>query len=196
MNIQDINDLDLSNIGSWPMVAKIVVIVLVCAVIAGAAFYFDTMPQLELRDKLVADEEKQMTILKIRAGKAANLTALKALLKQMKRDYKKMRLRLPTKTQVAVLLEDISQKGLAAGLDFRLYDPLPEKAQEEFVEIPIKISVTGTYHQLGKFISDIAELPRIVTLHDISIKPVAKNSSNLIMTVLAKTYKYEDEKRN
>ena len=195
MNIQDINDLDLSNIGSWPLVAKIVVIVLVCAVIAGGAFYLDTMPQLEQRDKLVADEAKQMTILKIRAGKAANLLALKALLKQMERDYKKMRLRLPTKTQVAVLLEDISQKGLAAGLDFRLYDPQPEKAQEEFVEIPIKISVTGTYHQLGKFISDIAELPRIVTLHDINIKPLAK-SGTLIMNVLAKTYKYEDEKRN
>jgi len=196
MNIQDINELDLNNMGNWPLVAKAAVIVLFCAIIAGAAFYFDTMPQLEERDKLAAEEDKQLSIIKIRAAKAANLAALKSLLKQMERDYKKMRLRLPTKTQVAVLLEDISQKGRAAGLNFKLYDPLKENAQEEFVEIPIRIKVVGNYHQLGKFISDIAELPRIVTLHDINIKPVSKSNSMLTMTVLAKTYKYEDEKRN
>lgn len=192
MNLDDIRELDLSNIGGWPMAAKAVVIALVCAIIAGAAFYLDTMPQLETRDKLVTKEHEKVKVLKIRAGRAAELVHLKVLLKQMNRDFKKMRLRLPTDTQVAVLLENISQKGRAAGLEFKLYDPLKDIVQQDFVEIPIKIQVVGHYHQLGRFISEISELHRIVTLHDINIRPLKKMGSLLEMTVLAKTYKYQD----
>ena len=195
MNMQDLNDLDLSNIGSWPWAAKSVIILLLCAVIAGAGFYFDTLKQTEQRETLAKKEHQRLEILKIRAQKAAKLDAYKQQLAYMRRMYHKMRLRLPTKTQVAVLLEDISQKGRAAGLEFNLFDPQNEQKnpEDDFIELPIRIQVTGSYHQLGKFVSDLAELPRIVTLHNIEIKRNKQDSSELMMSVLAKTYKYEDK---
>ncbi len=195
MNIQDINELDLNNIGSWPIVAKSIIIAVCCAVIAGAGFYFDTMTQIEEREQLTKKEKQRIEILQIRARKASKLEAYVQQLAYMKRMYNKMRLRLPTKTQVAVLLEDISQKGRAVGLEFSLFDPQLEKKnpEDDFIELPIKIRVVGTYHQLGKFVSDLAELPRIVTLHNITILRTKKGSNMLQMTMLAKTYKYEDK---
>jgi len=195
MNIEDLNELDLNNIGSWPVAAKIVIISLVCAMIVGAAFYFDTLPQFEQRDSLNIKEKQRFEVLQIRAKKAAKLEAYIQQLAYMKSMYHKMRLRLPTKTQVAVLLEDISQKGRATGLEFKLFDPGQERKnpEDDFIELPIKIQVVGTYHQLGKFVSDLAEIPRIVTLHDITIVRTKKASNVLVMTMLAKTYKYEDK---
>ena len=194
MNLSQLDDLELSNIGNWPLIAQVVVIALSCALVAGLAVYFDTMPQLEAREKLELKETTDMNTLKARAAKASRLQELKKQLAYMQRAYKKMRQRLPTKKQVAALLTDISQKGRAAGLEFNLYDPKPEQAQKEFVQIPIGIQVTGTYHQLGKFVSDVAELPRIVTLHNIRIGKT-KTPGKLVMSVLARTYKYEDKRR-
>lgn len=196
MNLQDLNDLDLSNIGNWPWVAKIVIIFFACALIAGGVFYFDTMPQLEKREQLAKQEVQKFDILRIRAEKAAKLEAYKKQLAYMQGMYHKMRLRLPTKTQVAVLLEDISQKGRAAGLEFKLFDPQVERKNpgDDFIELPIQVQVVGNYHQLGQFVSDLAELPRIVTLHDINIVSGKNKAGVLHMSVLAKTYKYEEEK--
>jgi len=194
MNLDQLKDLDFENIGNWPMVVKAAVIALSCALVIGLVVYFDTLPQIEQREKLAKKEKNEMGKLQVRAAKASRLPELKKQLAYMQRAYKKMRQRLPTKKQVAALLVDISQKGRAAGLEFRLYDPQPEQTQKEFVQIPIAIQVTGTYHELGKFVSDVAELPRIVTLHNISISKAGKDGK-LQMSVLARTYKYEDKKR-
>lgn len=195
MNMQDLNDLDLSNIGSWPIAIKAVLVTLACALIVGAVFYFDTLKQIEKKEALVKKEKQRLEVLQIRASKAAKLDAYIQQLAYMKRMYHKMRLRLPTKTQVAILLEDISQKGRAAGLEFNLFDPQTERKnpEDEFIELPIKIQVVGSYHQLGKFVSDLAELPRIVTLHNISISRSKSKGNELLMSVVAKTYKYEDK---
>lgn len=195
MNLEDLNELDLSNIGDWPIIAKAVIVAIACAAIVGAAIYFDTMPQLDQREALAKKENKRMEILKIRAGKAAKLAAYKQQLAYMRRMYHKMRQRLPTKTQVAILLEDISQKGRKAGLEFRLFDPQKERKnpQDDFIELAIKIQVIGSYHQFGQFVSDLADMPRIVTLHNISINRSAA-PGKLFMSVVAKTYKYGDDK--
>ncbi len=197
MKLNDLNDLDLSNVGNWPLIAKIAVISLVCGLFSGGVFYFHTLNQMETRKNLAIEEQKQIAEVSRLAKKAALLDEYRKQLEEMQELYHKMRLRLPTKTQVAVLLEDISQKGRAAGLEFRSFDPQKEQRKDDFVELPIRIQVAGTYHELGAFVSDIAELPRIVTLHDISIVKDKDTTGNLFMTVLAKTYKYErDLKRS
>jgi len=194
MNLEQLKELEFDKIGNWPMVVQVAVIALSCAVVTGLVVYFDTLPQLETREKLEKKETLEIGKLQVKAAKASRLPELKKQLAYMQRAYKKMRERLPTKKQVAALLIDISQKGRAAGLEFRLYDPQNEEKQKEFVQIPIAIKVVGTYNELGKFVSDIAELPRIVTLHNIRISKVGK-SGKLQMSVLARTYKYEEKRR-
>ncbi len=194
MNLEQLKELEFDKIGNWPLIVQVAVIALSCAVVTGLVVYFDTLPQLETREKLEKKETNEVGKLQVRAAKASRLPELKKQLAYMQRAYKKMRERLPTKKQVAALLIDISQKGRAAGLEFRLYDPQSEEKQKEFVQIPIAIKVVGTYHELGKFVSDVAELPRIVTLHNIQISKIGK-SGKLLMSVLARTYKYEDKRR-
>lgn len=194
MNLEQLKELEFDKIGNWPLIVQVAVIALSCAVVTGLVVYFDTLPQLETREKLEKKETLEIGKLQVRAAKASRLLELKKQLAYMQRAYKKMRERLPTKKQVAALLIDISQKGRAAGLEFRLYDPQAEEKQKEFVQIPIAIRVVGTYHELGKFVSDVAELPRIVTLHNIQISKIGK-SGKLLMSVLARTYKYEDRRR-
>jgi len=194
MNLEQLKELEFDKIGNWPLVVQIAVIALSCAIVTGLAIYFDTLPQMEVRQDLTKKEKNEMGKLQIRAAKASRLPELKKQLAYMQGAYEKMRQRLPTKKQVAALLIDISQKGRAAGLEFRLYDPQAEQKQKEFVQIPIAIRVVGSYHQLGKFVSDVAELPRIVTLHNIHISKIGKDGK-LLMSVLARTYKYEVKKR-
>lgn len=194
MNLEQLKELEFDKIGNWPLIVQVAVIALSCVVVTGLVVYFDTLPQLETREKLEQKETNEIGKLQVRAAKASRLPELKKQLAYMQRAYRKMRERLPTKKQVAALLIDISQKGRAAGLEFRLYDPQSEQKQKEFVQIPIAIRVVGTYHELGKFVSDVAELPRIVTLHNIQISKIGKNGK-LLMSVLARTYKYEDKRR-
>jgi len=151
------------------------------------------MPDLELarkaeRDLMNTFDEKQR--------KAANVEAYKTQLKEMEKSFGAMLRQLPGKTEVPSLLVDISQVGLAAGLQEKLFQPAPEIRKDFYAELPIKIRLTGSYHQFGSFVSGIAALPRIVTLNDIQISPVdAKGGyDNLTMDVTAKTYRYiEDE---
>ncbi|VAW74768.1 hypothetical protein MNBD_GAMMA12-3388 [hydrothermal vent metagenome] len=194
MNLDQLKELEFDKIGNWPWIMKLAVITLSCAVVIGLVVYLDTLPQLENRETLEKKEKNELGKLQVRAAKASRLPELKKQLAYMQRAYKKMRERLPTKKQVAALLIDISQKGRAAGLEFRLYDPQSEQKQKEFVQIPIAIRVIGTYNELGKFVSDIAELPRIVTLHNIRISK-SGSKGKLQMSVLARTYKYEDKRR-
>lgn len=193
MNLSDLNDLDFSNVGGWPIAAKAVAIIFVCCLVAGGTVWLDTLKQQEELESIKAQEAKKKESLKIKARKAANRDQLKQQLEEMREDFKKLSRQLPNKTEVAALLVDISQTGLASGLEFELFKPDPEIRKDFYAELPIKIQVKGRYHEFGEFASGIAALPRIVTLHNINISPLGKDPDTLVMKATAKTYRYLDE---
>ena len=194
---EQLQNLDIKDVGNWPAVIKGGAIVILCLIVLGVGFWFDTRNQLtdleqdrKKEDALKADfVEKQ--------HKAANLAIYKQQMEEMKRSFGTMLRQLPSKTEIAELLVDISQTGLSNGLEFELFKPETEAPADFYAVLPIKIKVTGGYHEFGKFVSDVAVLPRIVTLHDIIITPSkdAKNNkdNDLVMEVTAKTYRYLEE---
>jgi len=187
----DLNDLDFSNIGSWPTAAKAIVIVLLFSLVSFGVYWFDTQDQLVRLEGLEKQEKTLKDRVNRRALRAANLDILKQQLVLMEKDFSKLRKQLPNKTEVAALLVDISQTGLSSGLEFELFKPEREIPKEFYAELPIKIRVTGSYHEFGEFVSGIAALPRIVTLHNITMKP--SKGTDMIMSATAKTYRYLEE---
>lgn len=194
--IDDLNNLDPNNPGVWPAPVKALVFAAVFAGVLFAGWKFDTTTQREELSGLEQKEKEQIEILDARQKKAANLNALKEQMKEMERSFGDMVKQLPNKTEVAGLLIDISQTGLAAGLEFKLFQPRGEEPKEFYAELPISISVVGNYHQFGEFISGIASLPRIVTTHDINVQPLSDGddaSPLLEMKAIAKTYRALEE---
>jgi len=187
----DINDLDLSSIGGWPMPVKAALIAVVCIIVLALGYFLDTQKQLEALERNRNDEIKLKKDFETKQAKAANLDAYKKQMEEMKRSFGAMLRQLPSKTEVEALLVDISQTGLASGIEFQLFKPEAERKIDFYAELPITIKMTGTYHEFGRFVSGIAALPRIVTLHNISIS--SDKSGSLSMNVLAKTYRYLDE---
>ena len=168
------------------------IVIIFLAVAIGGTYYFvykDQMPRLE-RAQLEEVTLKQGFEQKQR--KAANFDAYKRQLDEIESSFGTMLRQLPGKTEVPSLLVDISQTGLAAGLEEELFQPVGEVRKEFYAELPIRIRLVGSYHELGKFVSDIAALPRIVTLHDIDITQI-KDSSDLTLKVTAKTYRYLED---
>ncbi|MEO5574398.1 MAG: type 4a pilus biogenesis protein PilO [Gammaproteobacteria bacterium] len=192
MNFSDINDLDFKNIGGWPKPAKIGLVVILSIAILGAGYWFDTQHQLTELKAAEAKEQELKLSFESKQAKAVNLEGYTAQLQEMKKTFGAMLRQLPSKAEVADLLVDISQTGLASGLEFELFSPKTEVPKDFYAELPISIRVTGGYHQLGTFVSGVAALPRIVTLHDASIIHPDK-SDKLVMEITAKTYRYLDE---
>jgi len=196
--IEELRTLDPRDPGRWPLPVRGFFVVLIFVVCAAFAWYLlvwnDDRPVLQ---KAESDEQDLRSQFETKQQRAANLDAYKAQLAEMERSFGAMLRQLPGKTEVPSLLVDISQTGLAAGLSEKLFQPGAEKSNGFYAELPIKIKLVGSYHQFGAFVSGIAALPRIVTLHDIQITPVdAKGGGydNLTMDVTAKTYRYiEDE---
>ncbi len=195
----DINDLDFSNIPEWPLPVRIFVIALVAVAVLFLGYWFDVKDQLlslEQAEKKEVELKKQF---ETNAAKAANLDAYKQQLEEMKQSFGTMLRQLPNKTEVADLLVDVSQTGLASGLEFELFKPETETPKDFYAELPISIKVKGSYHEFGNFVSGVAALPRIVTIHDVAIAPPAANknddlsSGDLVMELTAKTYRYLDE---
>ena len=195
MNLQELNDLDLNNIGVWPAPIKAILVLILCIAIGVGWYYYNTEDQLKKLAKVEKTETQLRATFEKKQAKAVNLEAYKKQLEEMKQSFGAMLRQLPDKTEVAELLVDVSQTGLAAGLEFELFDPLGENRKEFYAELPIKLRVKGEYHQFGSFISGLALLPRIVTIHNIKIKPKGGKSSNrqLVMEAVAKTYRYLDE---
>lgn len=194
--VDDINNLDPNNPGLWPGPIQAVVFALVFAGILFAAWKFDVVKQREELAQLEQKEIEQLEILDAKQKKAANLEALKEQMKEMEQSFGDMVKQLPNQTEVAGLLIDISQTGLATGLEFKLFQPRGESPKEFYAELPIGISVVGGYHQFGEFVSGIAALPRIVTTHDINITPLSDGDDAnplLQMTATAKTYRALEE---
>lgn len=190
----DINDLDLNNIGSWPAAVKVIVCVLLTAAVLALGYNFHLSDMQAQLEQQAAEEETLKQQFSTKAFQAANLEAYKAQMKEMEESFGALLRQLPSDTEVPGLLEDITRTGLGSGLEFEEIKLLPEVAQQFYIELPIQISVVGGYHDLATFVSGVSSLPRIVTLHDFEIKPVAPGStSKLRMSILAKTYRYNDK---
>jgi len=196
VNLQDLNELDFNNIGVWPGPVKFVLMLIVCALVGVGGYYLDTEKQFKQLERVEMKEVELRRTFQEKQAKAANLDAYKKQLEEMKQSFGAMLRQLPNKTEVAELLVDVSQTGLASGLEFELFKPQGEVPREFYAELPIKLTVTGQYHEFGDFISGLAALPRIVTIHDINISPKKSKrgkSDGLVLQATAKTYRYLDE---
>jgi type IV pilus assembly protein PilO len=197
--LEQLKTLDPRDPGRWPLAVRAFFVALIFSVCAGFAWYLLVWNQdRPVLQKAEADELDLRSQFENKQQRAANLEAYKTQLGEMERSFGAMLRQLPGKTEVPNLLVDISQTGLSAGLQEKLFQPGGEKSNGFYAELPIKIKLVGSYHQFGAFVSGIAALPRIVTLHDIQISPVNEKEKggydNLIMDVTAKTYRYiEDE---
>lgn len=194
--IDDLKSLDINDIGRWPLPIQAFFMVLVFFIATAGAFWFfiwqNQMPRLE---KAQAEEKELRVTFEAKQKKAANFSAYKTQLSEIERSFGTMLRQLPGKTEIPNLLVDISQTGLGAGLLEELFQPTEESRKDFYAEKPIKIRLSGSYHEFGQFVSEIAALPRIVTLHDIEIAPRNKDATfdELVLNVTAKTYRYLDE---
>lgn len=193
LDLSQFRNLDPNNIGSWPPLAKGGVIALVCAAVLGLGYWFDTQEQLDVLERARHSEERLKKDFETKQAKAANLEAYRQQMVEMEESFGTMLRQLPSKTEVADLLVDITQTGLASGLEFELFKPGNASPKEFYAELPIEVKVVGSYHSFGEFVSGVAALPRIVTLHDISIIPAQIATGTLTMQANAKTYRYLDE---
>jgi type IV pilus assembly protein PilO len=193
--VEELQSLDANDVGRWPLAFRVAVILIVFVLVTGLGVYFfiikDKAPQLE-RER--AEEIDLRLTFENKQDKAANYQAYEDQLEEIKESFGTMLRQLPGETEIPSLIVDISQTGLAAGLQEKLFVPQPEIPRDFYAEKPINIRLTGSYHEIGNFVSGIAALPRIVTLHDINITPEDRESfDNLSMEVTAKTYRYIDE---
>lgn len=195
MNVQqivdEINSLDFRDIGSWPNWAHIAAIVLLCIAVAGAGYWFVIKKQIEDLDRAKKEEPQLRQTFETKQRKVANLDAYREQLAEMEKRFGAMLLKLPSKSEVANLLSDISQTRVETGLDEELFRPKGEIKRDFYAELPNDLQVTGSYHEFGNFASEIAKLGRIVTLHKVNITPTGPGQ--LRMSVVATTYRYLDE---
>jgi type IV pilus assembly protein PilO len=193
--LEELRSLDPRDPGRWPLPVRIGAVASAFVVLSLVGIYMlvwnEQRPELQRRQ---AEEQQLRQEFKDKHAKAVNLELYKQQLKDIERSFGALLRQLPGKTEVPSLLVDISQTGLAAGLQEKLFQPQPEQKKDFYAELPIKIRLTGSYHQFGEFVSGLAALPRIVTLHDIDIKPDNKDAyDQLSLELTAKTYRYLDE---
>jgi type IV pilus assembly protein PilO len=188
--IEDLQSLDPNNPGVWPLPIQLGLVGILIIVLIYAGYHFDISKQREELGTVEAKEFEQKETFERKQKKTANLKPLREQMKEMEQSFGDMLRQLPDKTEVAGLLVDISQTGLAAGLEFELFQPRSEVPTEFYAELPISIRVKGTYHQLGEFVSGIAALPRIVTTHNLKIGGL---EGILTMSATAKTYRAIEE---
>lgn len=193
--LEDLRSLDLNDIGRWPFVFRAAAVSIAGIIATAAGLYlFVYQEKLPLLEKAESEEQELRNIFEEKQRKASNFDAYQEQLAEIERSFGTMLQQLPGKTEIPNLLVDISQTGLAAGLDEKLFQPDGEIRRDFYAEKPIKIRLDGSYHEFGNFVSDIAALPRIVTLHDMEIKPVSEGVyDNLELSVTAKTYRYLEE---
>lgn len=199
MDLKELNDLDLSMIGDWPPLAKGILIFFLCAVLAGGWYWFLAQDQLDRLSQVESKETELRATFESRQRLAANLETHREQLAEMDELFKDLVRQLPGGDEIAALLVDVSQTGLATGLEFELFQPTAEVSSNFYAELPIQVEVTGGYHELASFVSGLAALPRIVTVHDVIISsqhkdtPDPTTSSKLSMRATVKTYRYLEE---
>ncbi len=189
----DVNDLDLDNIGSWPMAIKIIVWCLALVGVLALGYFYHIQ---NLQTALATAQGKEVELkeeFERKAFQAANLEAYREQMQEMQESFGALVSQLPSDTEVPGLLEDITNKGMMNGLEFNSIELQAEVAREFYIELPIQIVARGSYHDLGAFVSGMASLPRIVTLHDFVIRQQSPGNSMLSLNITAKTYRYRDE---
>ncbi len=189
----NVNDLDFDNVGSWPTPVKVIVWALLLIAVLFAGYYYHVK---DLQTQLAGVEATELQLreeFEKKAFQAANLDAYRQQMADMQESFGALISQLPSDTEVPGLLEDITNKGELNGLRVASIDLKPELSKEFYIELPIAIVASGSYHDLGAFISGMAGLPRIVTLHDFSIRmPASQDANDLNMSIIAKTYRYKD----
>jgi type IV pilus assembly protein PilO len=193
---EELRSLDTSDVGRWPLLFRALFVSLIFVFVAvGSTWYFVWKEKVPAYEKVQALEANELRPrFENRQRKAANFDAYKSQLAEIEQSFGAMLRQLPGKTEVPNLLVDISQTGLAAGLDEELFRPEPELMKDFYAELPIQIRLTGTYHELARFVSDVAALPRIVTLHNVELEQQPDGMAGaLVMDVTAKTYRYLEE---
>ncbi|MET0070874.1 MAG: type 4a pilus biogenesis protein PilO [Candidatus Thiodiazotropha sp.] len=193
--LEDLGELDFNNVGVWPTPIKVIVVILAAIIVLVAGYYLVVEDDINSLEGVQKKEQELRADFSKKQKKASNLEAYRKQLEEMNQSFGTMLRQLPDKTEVAELLVDVSQTGLASGLEFELFKPQEEVPREFYAELPIQVKVTGQYHEFGHFISGLAALPRIVTIHDVKISRVSKEDANadLLMEATAKTYRYLDE---
>lgn len=189
----DINELDLENIGSWPTAVKVIMWVIAFTIVLTVGYIYHVQG---LQDRLRTTQTEELDLKKEyeqKAFQAANLGAYKKQMEEMEESFGALISQLPSDTEVPGLLEDITNKGLLNGLEFSSISLRPETAKEFYVELPISLVAKGKFHDLGAFVSGMAGLPRIVTLHEFTIVQQGEDSGMLSMNITAKTYRYKEE---
>lgn len=201
MTLDDLRSLDINDIGRWPSIAQAVIVAVLCIALGGAGYWFVVKGQTE---ELQAVKEKENTLrirFEAKQRKASGLEAYKAQLAEMEERFGYMLRQLPGRKEVASLLQDVSQLRVASGLEEQLFQPENEQPKDFYAVLPIKITLSGDFHQYGAFAEGVAALPRIVTLHDMVFKRSKANrrgstkefSQPLVMTAKARTYRYLED---
>ncbi len=200
MDLNQLNGLDFSDIGDWPVVAKAVLVVFRCGVEAGGCYWVITLDPLDNLTRVEARETELQGEFRDQATPSGQSGDPSEQLVQIEEFLTDLLEGIPGSAEIAALLVDVSQTGLAAGLEFDLFRPAGEVSKSFYAELPIQVEVTGTYHDLGRFVSGLAALPRIVTVQDVVISSLEKDvrgaatASKLRMHATVKTYRYiEDE---
>ena len=194
IRLEDLDVNDLKQIGTAPLPVKIGIIIVLCIALAVAVYFLDTTKQKAELEKVIAEETQLRNVFVGKQAKAANLEAYKQQLEEMRASFGTLLRQLPNETEIETLLTDISQTGISAGLEIEFFKPEGLRPKEFYSEYPIKLKVTGRYHEFAEFISGVAALPRIVTVQDIAISPSdPKGGVKLDMELTAITYQYLDE---
>ncbi|MDD1642873.1 MAG: type 4a pilus biogenesis protein PilO [Methylococcaceae bacterium] len=191
MNLSEIN-WDFNAAGTWPLPVKAAMLLFVCAAVVGGGVYYDTLDQLTKLESTERTEQTLKNEFEAKQKKAASFQDYKDQLTQIEASLAEMIRQMPTKEELASLLVDISQTGLASGLEFKLFKPDTPLLKDFYSELPINIQVMGKYQELGLFVSGLASLPRIVTIHDVNITPEGKDGS-MLMSAVVKTYNESTE---
>lgn len=191
MNLDELRNLNLRNIGSWPVLPKVLALLGIVVVIVALGYFLDWKDQWETLEGVRAEEGKLKVQYAEKKAKAINFELYVQQLSEVEQSFGALVKQLPNRSEIDALLTDINQAGLGRGLQFELFRPAAqEKMAEFYAELPIRLRITGTYHDMGAFASDIAQLPRIVTLNDLAI---SNDKGKLVLDADAKTFRYLDE---
>ncbi len=192
MDLADINNIDFKTIGTAPLPVKIGIVIFLCVGLAAAGFYFDTKDQIAQLEQTEAKEGTLKNKFEDKQKKAVNLEDYKKQLEEMRKTFGTLIRQLPSKTEIPNLIVDISRTGLSSGLEIDLFKPGTETKKDFYGEKPIQLRVKGGYHEFGEFASGVAALPRVVTLHNITLTPGTANAP-MTMAATAKTYRYLED---
>ena len=191
MTLDELKRLDPNRIGSWPILPKLGVLLLLLLVLVFVSYWFDWQDQITQIDGAKAKEEQLRTTFLSKKKQAIDLPAYRKQLVDIESQFGALLKQLPGKSEMDALLTDINQAGLGRGLEFDLFKPSPETMRDFYAELPITVRITGSYHDLGRFASDVAQLPRIVTLNNLAITQT--KDGVLTLDAVAMTYRYLDE---